>query len=240
MTGSAVTTPPVTAPGRFRRPGARDTTLAHAKAPRLAALRHPLLWALLGCVVIAALTLLAPAAPTYDPWAWIIWGREILHLDLNTGFGPSWKPLPVALTTVFGLFGGAAPDLWMVAARAGALAGALFAFRLGRRLGGTAGGAVAAAALLAAPWYLRSAALGNSEGLQVAFALAAVDTALAGRRVPAFLLALGLGLLRPEAWLFIGAVGLWLVLRPAPDAESGGAGRPPLVVGRGAARLPPP
>jgi hypothetical protein len=211
MTGSAVTTPPVTAPGRFRRLGPLGSASVDATAPRLAVLRHPLPWALLGCVVIAALTLLAPAAPTYDPWAWVIWGREIAHLDLNTGFGPSWKPLPVALTTVFSLFGHAAPDLWMVAARAGALAGALFAFRLARRLGGTPAGIVAAAALLFAPWYLRSAALGNSEGLQVAFALAAVDCALAGRRVPAFLLALGLGLLRPEAWLFIAAYGAWLV-----------------------------
>ena len=213
MTGSAVTTPPVTAPGRFRRTGAPPVTGADATAPRLAALRHPLFWALLGCIVLAALTLLAPAAPTYDPWAWIIWGREIAHLDLNTGFGPSWKPLPVALTTVFSLFGGAAPDLWMIAARSGALAGALFAFRLARRLGGTPAGIVAAGALLIAPWYLRSAALGNSEGLQVAFALASVDCALAGRRGPAFLLALGLGLLRPEAWLFIAAYGAWLVFK---------------------------
>src|SRR3954468_20942553 len=216
MTGSAVTTPPVTAPRRFRRPGAPDTGAADATAPRLAALRRAggaTSWGLLGCVAIAALTLLAPAAPTYDPWAWVIWGREIAHLDLNTGFGPSWKPLPVALTTVFSLFGGAAPGLWMVAARAGALAGALFAFRLARRLGGTPAGILAAGVLLVAPWYLRSAALGNSEGLQVAFALAAVDCALVGRRVPAFLLALGLGLLRPEAWLFIAAYGAWLVWR---------------------------
>ena len=216
MTGSAVTTPPVTAPRRFRRPGAPDTGAADANAPRLAALPRAggaTFWGLLGCVAIAALTLLAPAAPTYDPWVWVIWGREIAHLDLNTGFGPSWKPLPVALTTVFSLFGGAAPGLWMVAARAGALAGALFAFRLARRLGGTPAGILAAGVLLVAPWYLRSAALGNSEGLQVAFALAAVDCALVGRRVPAFLLALGLGLLRPEAWLFIAAYGAWLVWR---------------------------
>src|SRR3954452_1994035 len=214
MTGSAVTTPPVTAPRRFRRPGAPDTGAADANAPRLAALPRAggaTSWGLLGCVAIAALTLLAPAAPTYDPWAWVIWGREIAHLDLNTGFGPSWKPLPVALTTVFSLFGGAAPGLWMVAARAGALAGALFAFRLARRLGGTPAGILAAGVLLVAPWYLRSAALGNSEGLQVAFALATVEGALVGRRVPAFLLALPLGLLRPEAWLFIAAYGAWLV-----------------------------
>lgn len=166
---------------------------------------------LLACVALAALTLLAPSAPTYDPWAWIVWGREILHLDLQTTAGPSWKPLPVAFTTVFALFGSAAPTLWLLVARAGALYGVLSAFRLGRRLGGVPAGAAAAVALLIAPWYVRNAALGNSEGLQVAFALAAIERHLAGHRRAAFGLALGLGMLRPEAWAFVGLYGLWLL-----------------------------
>src|SRR4051794_16567270 len=70
---------------------------------------------------LAGLSLLLPSAPTYDPWAWILWGREILHLDLATTGGPSWKPLPVLLTTPFALFGAAAPALWLVTARAGML-----------------------------------------------------------------------------------------------------------------------
>ncbi len=170
--------------------------------------------ALAGCVAVAALTLLAPSAPTYDPWAWIVWGREILHLDLTTTAGPSWKPLPVAFTTVFALFGTAAPTLWVLVARAGALYGVVAAYRLAVRLGGgIAGGAAAAAGLLIAPWFLRNGALANSEGLQVAFALAAVERHLAGRRRAALALALGLGLLRPEAWLLLGLYGLWLVWR---------------------------
>ena len=32
---------------------------------------------LLGCLAVAALSLLTVSAPTYDPWAWIIWGREV-------------------------------------------------------------------------------------------------------------------------------------------------------------------
>ena len=59
--------------------------------------------------MLAALTFLAPSAPTYDPWAWIVWGREVLHLDLSTVDGPSWKPLPVLLTTPFALTGPLAP-----------------------------------------------------------------------------------------------------------------------------------
>ena len=48
----------------------------------------------LACLALAALSLLGPSTPTYDPWAWIIWGREVVHLDLVTTDGPSWKPLP--------------------------------------------------------------------------------------------------------------------------------------------------
>src|SRR5947209_4548415 len=100
------------------------------------------------CLAVALLTLLAPTTPTYDPWAWLIWGREVLHLDLDTQFGPSWKPLPVALTTVFALVPGAAPALWVAVARAGALASLALAFRVARRLGGgVAGGLLAAGSL---------------------------------------------------------------------------------------------
>src|SRR5436309_12425252 len=87
-------------------------------------------------VGLTLLTFLMPSAPTYDPWAWIVWGREVLHLDLSTVDGPSWKPLPVLLTTPFALFGPLAPDLWLFAARAGTIAGVVMAWRVARRLGG--------------------------------------------------------------------------------------------------------
>jgi hypothetical protein len=106
---------------------------------------------LAGCVVAAALSLLLPSTPTYDPWAWIIWGREITQLDLVTTDGPSWKPLPVLFTAPFALLGGAAPELWLVVARAGGLLGLVFAYRVARRLGGPVAGAAAVAALALAP-----------------------------------------------------------------------------------------
>src|SRR3954454_19568401 len=165
-------------------------------------------------LVLAGLTFLVPSAPTYDPWAWIVWGREVLHLDLSTVEGPSWKPLPVLLTTPFALAGPLAPGLWLYAARVGALAGVVVLFGLVRRLGGgVVGASAAAAAYAAAPWTIRNAALGNSEGLLVALALAAVDRHLAGRRGAAFALGLGAALLRPEAWPFLGLYGAWLLWR---------------------------
>jgi hypothetical protein len=197
-------------------PPAHELTAPRPRVPALAvprvAVRHRVAIAVL---VLTALTFLAPSAPTYDPWAWIVWGREILHLDLSTVDGPSWKPLPVLLTTPFALFGSIAPDLWLFVARAGAIAGVVMAYRVARRLGGLPAGAAAAAAYAIAPSTLRNAAMGNSEGLLVALSLAAVDRHLAGRHRHAFLMALGAGLLRPEVWPFLGLYGLWLFWRDA-------------------------
>jgi len=177
--------------------------------PRIA-VRYRVALAVLG---LTALTFLAPAAPTYDPWAWIIWGREIVHLDLSTAEGPSWKPLPVLLTTPFSLFGGLAPDLWLFVARAGVIAGVVMLFRLGRRLGGVPAGVAAAVPYALATWTLRNGAMGNSEGLLVALILAAVERHIDGRPRAAFLLAFGAALLRPEVWPFFGLYGLWLLWR---------------------------
>jgi hypothetical protein len=185
--------------------------------PRVPALSRPRLavrhWVALAVLALAGLSFLYPSAPTYDPWAWIIWGREILHLDLSTVDGPSWKPLPVLFTTPFALFGGLAPDLWLFVARAGAIAGVVVVFRVARRLGGLPAGAAAAAAYGLAPWTIRNAAMGNSEGLLVALALGAVDRHLAGRPRQAFALALGAAMLRPETWPLLGLYALWLVWR---------------------------
>src|SRR4051794_10225948 len=84
------------------------------------------------CLAVAALSLLVPSAPTTDPWGWIVWGREVLHLDLSTVVPgpPSWKPLPVMVTTPLALTGATAPALWLVLARAGGLAALVMAGRL--------------------------------------------------------------------------------------------------------------
>lgn len=162
-------------------------------------------------LALAALTLLLPSAPTYDPWAWLVWGREIAHVDLSTVAGPSWKPLPVFFTTPFSLFGGAAPALWLVVARAGAIVAVVLAFCVGRRLGGAVAGAAAAGGLLIAPWFLRNSALGNSEGLMAAAILAAVERHLAAKPRQAFAWGVVAALLRPEAWPFLGVYALWLL-----------------------------
>ena len=180
------------------------------------------------CVVPAALSLALPSSPTYDPWAWIVWGREITELDLDTTYGPSWKPLPVLFTTPFALFGDAAPPLWLVVARAGAILAVVMAYRLASRLAGdgragVVAGVAAAFALVFTEGWVRNGALGNSEGLLVGCVLLAVDRHLDGARGQALAAAFAAALLRPEVWPFLGvyAVVLWVKdprLRPLAAA----------------------
>ena len=108
---------------------------------------------MLVCLGLAALTFLLPSTPTYDPWAWIMWGREIGQFDLVTTGGPSWKPLPVVFTTLFSFFGSdLAPYLWLWVARAGGIFALVMAFRLTRRLaGGGAAGVTAGAVAVRVP-----------------------------------------------------------------------------------------
>ena len=164
-----------------------------------------------GCLAAALLSLLIGGHPTYDPWAWIVWGREIVEGDLDTRSGPSWKPLPMLFTIPFALTGDdAAPALWLVIARAGGLLALVMAFRLGRRLAGTAAGVVAVAGLVLSEGFVRHAARGFSEGLLVGLVLLAVERHLDERRGQAFVAGTAAALLRPEVWPFWGLYGLWL------------------------------
>jgi hypothetical protein len=198
---------------RVRARAPRAAPRAPAPAPARPA-RLPVRWLVAGCLVLAALGHGLPAAPTYDPWAWLLWGREITELDLVTSTGPSWKPLPVLFTTVFALAGdGWAPGLWLVVAQAGGLLALAFTYRLAARLAGPPAGIIAALGLVLADNFVRHFARGNSEGLLVALCLWAVERHLDGRRTEAFLLGVAGGLLRPELWPFLLAYGLWLMWR---------------------------
>ncbi|MDQ3609823.1 MAG: hypothetical protein M3459_13145, partial [Actinomycetota bacterium] len=164
------------------------------------------------CLVLAALSVaLLPSTPSYDPWAWIVWGREITQGDLDTVAGPSWKPLPVLFTTPLALTGSIAPDLWLVLARAATLGAAVAAYRLGTRFAGPLAGVIGALILLLQPSYLRTQLLGFSEGALVLCGLLAVERHLDGHRTHAFALGLAAGLLRPEAWPFAGLYALYLL-----------------------------
>jgi hypothetical protein len=187
------------------------------RSPTLRAPRSDWPLLLAGCFVLAAVSLVVSRQTTYDPTAWLNWGHEILHGDLTTTSGPSWKPLPVLVTTPSAVLGDTAQQIvWVVVARAGTVAGVVLACRLARRLAGPVAGAIAAAALLLSSGYLTRTFRGDSEGILVALVLGAVEAHLARRRWLAFALLIGTALLRPEMLLFGGLYAAWL-LHAAPS-----------------------
>ncbi|HEU5141565.1 MAG TPA: hypothetical protein VFU04_00245, partial [Solirubrobacterales bacterium] len=78
-------------------------------------------------VALAALSLALPYQLLYEPWGWLVWGRELAGLDLATAEGMSWKPLPVLLDAPLSLLGDLAPKGWLLVARAGWLLAPLLA-----------------------------------------------------------------------------------------------------------------
>lgn len=170
------------------------------------------------CVALAAASVAVQNAPHFDPWGWIVWGREVLHLDLNTTQGPSWKPGAVVFTTVFALFGGLAPSLWVIAVRVGALLGVVMAYRVANRLGGRFAGVLAAVLLLVLEGYFKGAIYGEAEPMMVGLFLAAVDQAMIGRRRSSLGLLLLASLLRPEVWPVLLAYSVYLWVR-APSCR---------------------
>jgi hypothetical protein len=170
-----------------------------------------------GCLIaLATLSLFLPAAPGYDAWAWLLWGRELGSLSLDTVAGPAWKPLPVAVAALLAPAGSAAPELWLVVARAGALAAVGLAGALAWRLAArhprpvrVGAAALAAGGVLLTGGFVRHAAVGDAEPLLVALMLGAFERALAGRHRQALVLGALAALVRPETWPFLAAYGLW-------------------------------
>jgi hypothetical protein len=119
----------------------------------------------------------------------------------------------VAFTTLYSLFGSAAPALWLVTARAGAFAALVLAYRLGARLGGVVAGVAATVGLALTTSSVRYFAGGAAEPLLVAVVLGAVERHLAGRRGQALALGFAASLLRPECLPFLGLYVLYLYWR---------------------------
>jgi len=194
---------------------------ASSSRPLTRALRSPIGLAVGACIVLAVLSAaVLPTVPSYDPFSWIVWGRELTdpHLSFLISGGPSWKPLPFLFTSVWGLFGSAAPTLWVITARVGGLLGLYFAWRLAHRLAGGGAFGILAGTLAVIgvvftqdwPYYwLR----GTSEVVLIGATLGAVERLLGGHRAQAYVLAVAAGLIRPEWWPFIGLFALWLWFR---------------------------
>jgi hypothetical protein len=175
--------------------------------------------ALLAAVALAGLSLLAVApAPSYDPWAWLLWGREVAGGALDTREGPAFKPLPVAVCALLAPLGAAAPVVWVAIVRVAALLALWLAFRLGRQLGGGSlwAGLLAAAGVALCGRFLAYSAAGAEPALLLALALGGAEAWRAGRVRLALACGVGCALLRVETWPFLVVGGVWLA-RTRPE-----------------------
>jgi hypothetical protein len=178
---------------------------------RLASPAVPRALAVAFATSLLSLLLVAPA-PSYDPWAWLLWGREVAGGGLSTLEGPAFKPLPVAVCALLAPLGSAAPWLWVLLVRVAAVVAAVLAFDLARRLAGGSrvAGVVGAVAVLLCGALPAYTAAGAEPALVLAFALAAAAAWRGGRMRLALACAVGCALLRVEAWPFVAAAGVVL------------------------------
>jgi len=177
----------------------------------------------LGLLVVSLLLLLwAKTRPGFDPYGWLVWGRQTVAGNLNTNAAPSWKPLPYLFTAPYGLFGHYQLWLWMVTSLAVSVAGAVFAGRIAfrltasgseRRYAAWVGAAFAGAAYFGISSYWHYMLSAQSDPMIVALCLAAIDCHLGGRYRWAWVLGGLAALGRPEVWLFLGAYSVWAWLR---------------------------
>jgi hypothetical protein len=164
-----------------------------------------------GVIALASLLVVAPA-PSYDPWAWLLWGREVAGGELSTLDGPAFKPLPVAVCALLAPLGGAAPWLWVGLVRVAAGVAGVLAFRLARELAGgsRAAGVLGAAAVLLCGGLPTYIAGGAEPALVLALGLGAAVAWRERRARIALACAVGCALLRVEAWPFAAAAGVLL------------------------------
>jgi hypothetical protein len=187
---------------------------------------HPW-WTTAAVIMIASVVLVvwARTRPSYDAYGWLVWGYQTLHVSLDLGGAPSWKPLTYLFTVPFAIFGHYEMWLWMFFSCAVALAGAVFGGRIAYRLSG--GGSVrpddppvaryapwaaaifAGAAVLGLQDYLHYILSFQSDPMLVTFTLAAIDMHLLGKYKWTLVFGVLATLGRPEAGPFLGLWGLW-------------------------------
>jgi hypothetical protein len=178
-------------------------------------------WWLVGAFVVVfstALVLWSRTRPGYDPYGWLIWGYQTLHLNLDLGGAPSWKPLTWVFDVPFSLFGAHAMRLWMITAVSVSLSAGVFAARIAYRVTfqgeqdrypAIAAAVFAGLAVLGIQDYMHYILSAQSDPMIVAFCLAAIDAHLSGHHRWAFALGVLASLGRPEVWPFLGLYVIW-------------------------------
>jgi hypothetical protein len=177
----------------------------------------------LAVLVLAALIVIwARTRPGYDPYGWLVWGRQTIRGALDTNAAPSWKPLPYLFTLPYALAGHYQLWLWMITSVALSLSGVVFAARIAYRLTGApperrwaayVAGAFAGLALLGITDYAHYVLSAQSDPVITSLCLGAIDCHLSRRPRWAFALLVLASLGRPEVWPFIAGYAIWAWLR---------------------------
>ena len=155
-----------------------------------------------------------------------MWGYQTIHLRLDLGGAPSWKPLPALFTVPYALAGSSQLWLWMVTAIWISLAGCVFAGRIAYRIvrrhaaDGSASDTAsrwapvlasifAALAVLGIQNYVHYILSAQSDPMITTFCLGAIDLHLCRRYRGALAFAVVGALGRPEVWPFLGLYATW-------------------------------
>jgi hypothetical protein len=166
-------------------------------------------------VVIAVLIwLLAPTYPNYDAYFHLVWGRDLIEgrtPSFEAFAAPTEHPLYVALCAVLALAGSGADRLLVLVCLLAFVALLIGTWRLTAATFGRWPGIAAAVLVGISPLLVLYAlrAFVDVPFLALMVWAAALLAARPMRLGPAMVLLALAGLLRPEAWVFAGAVALW-------------------------------
>jgi hypothetical protein len=175
---------------------------------------------LLAVLALAALVgfFVYPTYPNYDSLYSLIWGKDLLHGHLpvfEVYRGPTEHPLAIAFGGLMSIFGTEGDRLMVGATLASFVALAAGLYRLGAAAYSPLVGVIAGALLISRFDFPFLAARGYIDIPYLALVVwaAALETSRRRRGLPVFVL-LGLAsMMRPEAWLLIGAYWLYYVWR---------------------------
>jgi hypothetical protein len=190
-------------------------------------------WARLGFAALCAAALVGyfafPTYPTYDSFYALLWGRDLLHLQLPD-FGvyraPTEHPLAIAFGVLCSLFGQAGARLMVLGSIASFVALTAGLFRLTRLCFGPLVAVLAALLMLTRLYDANLAAQGYLDLTYLALIVwaTALEVERPRRGTPVFVLLALAGLLRPDAWVLAGVYWLWCAW-PARAVLLSGTGR---------------
>lgn len=167
------------------------------------------------CLAALAGFLAYPTYPNYDSYYSLLWGQEILSLEVPHFEGwrvPTEHPLAIAAGAVLSLFGEVGDRLWIAMILAGFLLLVAGVFRLGRVAFTPVVGAIAAILLLTRFDFAFLAARGYIDIPYMALVVWALvlEVQRPRRGTVVFLLLAAAGLLRVEGWLLAGLYWMWM------------------------------